>query len=202
MGAMIPARERSLWLSRHVLPHEPALRAWLRHRRVDGLETDDIVQETYAVLAGLASVDHIESPRAYAFQTAQSVILRHLRRARVVRIDALGDLEQLNTPLDDPSPERQAADRQELRQVAELIAGLPSKCREAFTLRKLQGLSQREVAGRMGISESTVEKHIGRALRTLMEAVKNGGNVAAGASDAQDRPIMRAHAQAREQRRH
>src|SRR3954462_11724614 len=112
MGAMIPARERSLWLSRHVLPHAPALRAWLRHRRVHGLETDDIVQETYAVLAGLASVDHIESPRAYAFQTAQSVILRHLRRARVVRIDALGDLEQLNTPLDAPSPEHQTSARQ------------------------------------------------------------------------------------------
>jgi RNA polymerase sigma factor (sigma-70 family) len=202
MGSMIPARDRSLWLSRHVLPHEPALRAWLRHRRVDGLETDDIVQETYAVLAGLASVDHIESPRAYAFQTAQSVILRHLRRARVVRIDALGDLEQLNTPLDDPSPEHQTAARQELRRVGDLIAGLPTKCREAFTLRKVEGLSQREVAGRMGISESTVEKHIGRALRTLMDAMKNGGNATLGASDAQDRLILRAHGKARDQRGH
>jgi RNA polymerase sigma-70 factor (ECF subfamily) len=43
---------------------------------VAGLEPDDIVQETYAVLAGLPSVAHIQSPRAYAFQTAQSIILR------------------------------------------------------------------------------------------------------------------------------
>jgi len=200
MGAMIPARERSLWLSRHVLPHEPALRGWLRHRRVEGLETDDIVQETYAVLAGLACVDHIENPRAYAFQTAQSVILRHLRRARVVRIDALGDLEQLNTPLDDPSPEHQTAARQELRRVSDLIARLPSKCREAFTLRKVEGLSQREVAVRMGISESTVEKHIGRALRTLMEAMKHGGNAEPGASGVQDSPILRAYGKPRDQR--
>lgn len=202
MTGMIPCRDRSLWLARHVLPHEPALRAWLRRRRVDGLETDDIVQETYAVLAALGSVDHIESPRAYAFQTAQSVILRHLRRARVVRIDALGDLELLNTPLDDPSPEHQTSARQELRQVSELIAALPSKCREAFTLRKLQGLSQREVAGRMGISESTVEKHIGRALRTLMDAMRNGGNASLGASEAQDPADLRAHGKARDQRGH
>ena len=189
-----------MWLARHVLPHEPALRAWLRRRRVDGLETDDIVQETYAVLAALASVEHIESPRAYAFQTAQSVILRHLRRARVVRIDALGDLETLNTPLDAPSPEHQTAARQELSRVSELIAHLPSKCREAFTLRKVEGLSQREVAGRMGISESTVEKHIGRALRTLMEAMRNGGNLALGASEAQDQSILRVHGKPRDQR--
>jgi RNA polymerase sigma factor (sigma-70 family) len=202
MSPMIPARDRSVWLARHVLPHEPALRAWLRRRRVDGLETDDIVQETYAVLAGLGSVEHIESPRAYAFQTAQSVILRHLRRARVVRIDAIGDLELMNTPLDDPSPEHQTAAREELRRVSELIAALPAKCREAFTLRKVEGLSQREVAGRMGISESTVEKHIGRALRTLMEAMRNGGNATLGASEAQDQLTARVHAKARDQRRH
>lgn len=202
MNPMIPSRDRSVWLARHVLPHEPALRAWLRRRRVDGLETDDIVQETYAVLAALGSVEHIESPRAYAFQTAQSVILRHLRRARVVRIDALGDLEMLNTPLEEPTPEHQAAARQELRRVSALIEALPSKCREAFTLRKLEGLSQREVAGRMGISESTVEKHIGRALRSLMDAMKNGGNATLGASEAQDQSDLRAHGKARDQHRH
>lgn len=202
MTSMVPHRDRSVWLARHVLPHEPALRAWLRHRRVDGLETDDIVQETYAVLAGLGSVDHIESPRAYAFQTAQSVILRYLRRARVVRIDALGDLELLNAPLDDPSPEHQTAARQELRRVSDLIAALPTKCREAFTLRKVEGLSQREVARHMGISESTVEKHIGRALRTLMDAMKNGGNAAPGASDAQEPSDLRANGKARDQRRY
>lgn len=184
----------------NVLPHEPALRAWLRRREVDGLETDDIVQETYAVLASLSSVDHIDSPRAYAFQTAQSLILRHLRRARVVRIDALGDIEALNPVADDPSPERQAVAREELRRVNELIAALPTKCREAFTLRKITGLSQREVATRMGISESTVEKHIGRALRTLMDAMKDGGMRAPGASGLEDHEGARTNARARTQR--
>jgi len=153
------------------MPHEPALRAWLHRRRVDGLETDDVVQETYAVLAGLGSIDHIGSPRAYAFQTAQSVISRHLRRAKVVRIDTPGDVETLGLPLDQPSPEREAASRQELKLVTALIAALPPKCREAFTLRKFEGLSQRQVAQRMGISESTVEKHIGRALQVLTQGL-------------------------------
>jgi RNA polymerase sigma factor (sigma-70 family) len=190
---MNTASERTIWLARYVLPHEPALRAWLRRRAVDGLETDDIVQETYAVLAGLASVDHIDAPRAYAFQTAQSVILRHLRRARIVRIDAIEDIDVVAAATDEPSPERQTSARQELRRVSELIAGLPNKCREAFTLRKVEGLSQREVARQMGISESTVEKHIGRALRTLMNAMKHGGNVVSEASDGSGEQELRAH---------
>lgn len=199
---MVPSIERSRWLARHVLPHEPALRAWLRRREVDGLETDDIVQETYAVLAAMASVDHIDSPRAYAFQTAQSLILRHLRRARVVRIEALGDMESLNTAGEEPTPERQTAARQELRHVSDLIAALPAKCREAFTLRRIAGLSQRQVAQRMGISESTVEKHIGRALRTLMDAVKDGGIRPVGASEhQQERKDLRANGTTRDQQR-
>jgi RNA polymerase sigma-70 factor (ECF subfamily) len=166
-----PWRARSLWLARHVLPHEPALRAWLHRRRIHGLETDDVVQETYAVLAALTSVEHIGSPRAYAFQTAQSVISRHLRRAKVVRIEASGDVETMGLPFDSPSPERQTASRQELRFVTDLVASLSPKCREAFTLRKFDGLSQRDVARRMGISESTVEKHIGRALQVLSQGL-------------------------------
>ena len=197
---MIPSRDRTAWLACHVLPHEPALRAWLRRRRVEGLETDDIIQETYAVLAGLAGVEHIQSPRAYAFQTAQSVILRHLRRARIVRIDAIGDIDMLTTAVDEPSPERQASARQELRRVTELIAELPTKCREAFTLRKIEGLSQREVAHRMGISESTVEKHIGRALRTLMCAMKYGGIHAPEASEGAGERDLQRYDKARNQR--
>jgi len=196
---MIPTSDRSSWLARHILPHEPALRAWLRRRVVSGLEVDDIVQETYAVLAAMGCIDHIDAPRAYAFQTAQSIILRHLRRARVVRIEALGDIETLNPTAEEPSPERQASSRQELRLVMGLIEALPAKCREAFTLRKVAGLSQREVARQMGITESTVEKHIGRALRTLMEALQDGGNLAAHASERAEHRDFRANAGTREQ---
>jgi len=198
---MIPYRERAEWLSRHVLPHEPALRAWLRRRKVDGLDVDDIVQETYALLAATPTIAHIFAPRAYAFQTAHSVILRHLRRARVVRIDALGEAPLIDVAADEPSPERETWAREELRQVIALIDALPPKRREAFRLRKLEGLSQRDVAQRMGISEGTVEKHIGHALHTLMDAMKHGdAHVPAASQDWRDRD--RRHASATAQHAH
>lgn len=168
--------QRTIWLVRNALPHEPALRAWLARRPLAGLEVDDIVQETYAILAALESVDHILNGRTYMFEVAKSVVLRSLRRSRIVAFEALAEAEALEPPSDEPSPETVAADRQELSRIAALIAGLPAKCREAFTLRKVHGLSQREVARRMGVSENTVEKHIGKGIGVLMNALGRGGN--------------------------
>lgn len=166
--------QRTHWLIEHVLPHERALRTWLDTRLHGGvgarLEADDVVQETWAVLASLESVRDIRSPRAYLFTVARSIILQHIRRARIVPIEAVADIDQLQMSDELQSPERRVAGHQELRRLAAQIADLPDRCREAFILRKVHGLSQREIAERMAISENTVEKHIGKALRLLIGA--------------------------------
>jgi RNA polymerase sigma factor (sigma-70 family) len=167
--------QRAAWLARNVLPHEAALRAWLRRRVTVSLEVDDVVQETYAVLVSLDSVEQIQNPKSYMFSVAHRVILQHLRRARIVSIEAVAEIERLSIQATEPSPEQSVADRQELGKVARLIAALPQKCRQAFTLRRLEGLSQRQVAQRMGISENTVEKHVGKGLRLLMDAFAGNG---------------------------
>ena len=162
------SKRRALWLADRILPHEPALRAWLHGRLGARMEVDDIVQETYALLAALDDVDHIQNPRAYFFKAAQSVVLQGLRRARIVSIDAVADIDRLSVVPDERSPERYANSHQELRLIGMLLAKLPPKCGEAFALRKVEGLSQREVALRMGVSENTVEKHVGKGLRILL----------------------------------
>src|SRR3546814_1338682 len=123
----------------------------------------DLVQEAYAVLVELPDVAHIREPRAYLFTTARSVVLQHVRRSRIVAIEAVAEIDRLDIEHDERSPDRHAMAGQELRRIGALIAALPAKCREAFVLRKVQGLSQREIAGRMRISENTVEKHVGRS---------------------------------------
>lgn len=164
--------ERAIWLAEHVLPHEAGLRAWLARRRVVGLEVDDIVQEAYAALAELDCVSHIRNPRTYLYSVAQSIILRHLRHERVVSIESMADIDRLGIYSKEPSPEESLSRFQELRNMALIIAALPDRCREAFTLRRVHGLAQREVALQMRVSEGTVEKHIGKALTLLMTAMK------------------------------
>jgi RNA polymerase sigma-70 factor (ECF subfamily) len=58
------------WLADQILPHEAALRSWLRRKKDLPIEADDLVQEAYATLAELDSVEHIHNPKAYLFQTA------------------------------------------------------------------------------------------------------------------------------------
>jgi RNA polymerase sigma factor (sigma-70 family) len=199
----LATHERAIWLARNALPHEPALRAWLARRAPVGLEIDDIVQETYAILAGLERVDHIVNGRTYMFEVAKSVVLRVLRRNRIVAFEALAEAEGMEPPSEEPSPETVAADRQELSRIAGLIAGLPAKCCEAFTLRKVHGLSQREVAQRMGVSENTVEKHVGKGIGLLMDAMGRGGNGRFKASRNRDHQDPREiDPDPRQQRRH
>jgi RNA polymerase sigma factor (sigma-70 family) len=184
---MSMSRERAVWLGSHIFPHEAGLRRWLaRHPADSGLEIDDVVQETYAILASMERVDHIRNSRTYLFEVAKSDVRQALRRSRVVTIDSFMNADVMDIPENAPSPERVAADREELRHVSAAIGDLPVRCREVFTLRKLQGLSQREVANRLGIAESTVEKHMIKALALLTDAIGRGGFRADPASRMRD----------------
>ncbi|WP_156358006.1 RNA polymerase sigma factor [Stenotrophomonas sp. Leaf70] len=169
------AAERSLWLAEHVLPCEPTLRAWLQRRLPVHQDVDDVIQETYAILAALADVSHVRQPRAYVYSVAQSVVLQQLRRAQVVSIEAVAEIERVATSGEEACPERTASSRQELARIGALIDSLPDKCRQAFVLRRVEGYSQREIAQRMQISENTVEKHICKGIRVLMDSMKRDG---------------------------
>lgn len=183
--------ERALWLARNVLPHEAALRAWLSTRRLPGVEIDDVIQETYARLITLDTVEGIRNPRTYTFQAAWSVLMTQVRRNKVISFQTVADLDQLGLETDTVSPEGQAADREELQRLAEAIAALPGKIRDVFRLRRVEGLSQREVAERLGLSESTVEKHMRRGLMLVMERFTRGGTATSGASRPSDEGLKR-----------
>ena len=166
--------ERALWLGQYILPHEAALRAWLSRRTIGGLEVDDIIQETYARLITMPSIEPIRDPKSYLFQVAKSVIATNLRGLKVVAI-TISDTEILNLAADDPSAEVQLSDREELQRLIEAIAALPEPTRTIFRLRRIEQLPQRSIAERMQMPESTVEKHISRALLHLSNLFGRGG---------------------------
>lgn len=164
------------------MPHEPGLRGWLARRGVAECDIDDIVQETYAKLVTLPSIDAIRDPRSYAYQVAQSVHVTNLRRANVIPITVIPQFEQSNIAAPEPSPEQIAGDRGELAQLAQALASLPERCRAVFVARRVEGLSHRETAEKFGISEKTVEKHMARGIRFLMDRFGRGGKAPPNAS--------------------
>jgi RNA polymerase sigma-70 factor (ECF subfamily) len=127
-------------------------------------------------------VDAIREPRSYLFQVANSIILGHLRHSRIVSISATADLDQFGVVAPEPSVEEHLVYRDELRILAGLLDRLPAPCRSAFALRRIGGLSQRETAERLGISEKTVEKYMAKSVRLLMDSFGRGGKSSLQAS--------------------
>lgn len=195
-------RDRRRWFLRNILPHEPALRRWLSRNVLPDIDPDDVIQEAYTILAELETVETIRYPRAYLFQVARSVVMRHVRRARIVPIHAVDYLEQLEHPDDAASPEQQAIDRDELRQLAHAIAAMPLKTREAFVLRRVKGMPQREIAVRMRISENTVETHISRGILFLIDWFGRGGNKRSQTSKSTEPEVGSINGRTRNQSRH
>jgi RNA polymerase sigma-70 factor (ECF subfamily) len=97
-----------------------------------------------------------------------------VRRERVVHIEARGDLDALNVLVDEISPERRASARQELARLARAFDLLPLRCRDVMWLTKVESLTQREVASRLGINQKAVEKQVSRGIRLLAEALFGG----------------------------
>lgn len=168
-------REIVTWVGSNIVPHEASLRARLRKMAISEDEISDVVQDAYLKISKLSTVAHIRNPRSYLYATARTVLLDRFRRAAIVRIDAVAEIEAFGFADDSPSPERRANARLELERIRRLINDLPENCRAIFELRRLQGVPQKEIAARLGIPEHTVEAQATRGLKLILKALAEDG---------------------------
>jgi RNA polymerase sigma-70 factor (ECF subfamily) len=162
------------WFIREVIAHEAALmryltRVWPRHA-----EIQDLRQEVYVRVFEAAGRARPLMPKSFLFTTARNLMADRVRRERIVSIESRGDVDALNVLVDEVSPEQRASAHQELAHLAQVFDLLPSKCREVLWLRKVEDLSQREVASRLGLNEKAVEKQVARGVRLLAAALFGG----------------------------
>jgi len=162
------------WFAREILTHEDALVRYLRRMWPDRDDVHDLRQETYVRVYEAAGKGRPHSPKAFLFTTARHLLADRIRRERVVSIEARGDIEALDVLIDEISPEERASAHEDLRTVARAFERLPPRCREVFWLRRVEELSQREVAARLGIREGMVEKHVAKAMRRFADALFGG----------------------------
>ena len=138
----------------------------------------------------------MRSWRAFLFTTARNVAMDHLRWRASVSLDALPEINGADVVTgggEEQSPDEIVNLTQEQDLLARVIASLPDKCREVLTLRKIHGLSQKEIAQRLGIAEHTVEKHISYGVRLCAERVLGAVGGAPSEADASSDGRERAH---------
>jgi len=184
---------RTLWLSRNIVPHEGSIRRIVGSWRLpEGLEAEDIVQESYSKIASLPSVEQIVAPKAYFLQIARSILLMHVRRAKLVSIEVIADLEHLHTADEAPSPETCASDREQLRLLAQAVARMGEPNRSVFVLRMIQGISYKDIGQALGLSENAVQKMLARSLASLALEIGRGRNgIARASNDSGDKACDR-----------
>ncbi len=154
------------------------LRRFLRVRLRDEDLAEEMVQDLWIRIGDLKKQDNIDNPVGFLFTMASRMAIDHIRQRqrRSVRDEKWTDentdkIGGFATSTQDDG-ETRLIRAEQIAMVRAAIANLPPKARRAFELHRMQGLSHKEVAAQLGISTSTVEKHIIRAMRELTQTLR------------------------------
>jgi RNA polymerase sigma-70 factor (ECF subfamily) len=167
-----PRPDHNKWFAQEVQPHEPILRSYLQGAFPSVRDVDDVVQESYFRVWRTYATQPIRSAKAFLFTVARRLALDDIRRQRRSPIIDVTDLGALFVLDDAPSANEAAATAEEIGILVEAVDSLPAKCREIFILRRLQGVSQKEIAARLGLSEQTVQVQAARGFQRCIEFMR------------------------------
>ena len=128
-----------------------------------------MVQDTHLRLVGLGPSAHVAHLRAFLFRVASNLAIDLLRRRYTRSTYEVTDVvsEEIVCPVE------RAIDAQ-VQVLRQAIVELPAKCREVFLLHKTQHLTYSEIAARLRISKSAVEKHMSKALAFCRDPLEEG----------------------------
>jgi RNA polymerase sigma factor (sigma-70 family) len=140
---------------------------------VDRSEVEDILQEAYVRSYEAGHRHEINDARAFLMRTATNLALNHIARSEYRTTGKLEDLTSQDMLVSNlPSLDRQVESDQRLLAFCRAVDNLPPQCRRVFISKKVYGLSQQAIARELGITESTVEKHIAKGLLLCREQLE------------------------------
>lgn len=150
----------------------PTLIRHFRRRTSDMAEVEDMVQEVFVRLLRRGGMGNLENLNAYVFETAASVIKDRMRKRRTHQSDAHEQFDHDRHADVDFSPEHVLIGRERLQRASAVLLELPERTRVIFVLRRLEGLRYQDIALRLGVSVSAVEKHVARAVNHLVRRLE------------------------------
>lgn len=151
--------------------HRSALKRFIARFLSSDADIEDVSQEAFLKAFHAEQQKSIVKPRSFLFRIAKNLALKELSKKSHQITDLVEDFDDMdvisrsNVDSDVNDVENEMQAREELGVFCEAVASLPEQCRRVFLMRKVYGLSHKEIASRLEIAVSTVEKHLARGLK-------------------------------------
>lgn len=159
-------------LKRLFLKHAKTLQGLLTRKVRDPQLAADLVQESFLRLAEQQGREHIDNTPAYLYRTAHNLMIDHVRQQQRRKTDSVPHEALEGIIEDSPSLEQNAATDQHMRRLRAALAELPPRTQDVFRLNRLEGMTHAEVARHLDISDSSVQKHLAKALAYVMQCLQ------------------------------
>lgn len=130
-------------------------------------DVEDLRQDLYEKVCAAARNAIPNPTRPFVFTIARNLLVDRVRHEQVIAFDSVESIEDLSLAIDEPAPDRVVIARQELRRLQAALEKLPERQRNAIIMRKINGLTIREIAQRAGVANRTVEEHLTEGVRAL-----------------------------------
>jgi len=130
---------------------------------------EEIVSDVYvSIWNNRTQLENINNLKSYLFICVRNGCLSHLRKVKNEKIISIDTIHEFNFAKIE-TPEDSDIEKETLEQIYAAIETLPTKCKLAFTLAKINGLKYREIAEILGITEKTVNNHLVLAVKKITE---------------------------------
>ncbi len=158
------ATETSTTVYDAYIRHRSSLKRFIGRFTRSAPDIEDISQEAFLRAYTVERSRPIEQPKAFLFRIAKHVALSQLTRKSRQITDYIEDSDPSAVIETEVSPEDEISARQILGLHCEAVAELSPQCRQVYLLRKVHGLSHKEISAQLGIAVSTIEKHLMKAV--------------------------------------
>lgn len=171
---MVEQGELDAWFRREVLPLEGSLVRYVRRNWRVADDVMDLTHDIYELVYTAARDGLPTNTRQYLFTVARNHLINRAKRARIVSFELVADLESLDRDADVFEGERHMLARDAVRRAQAGMDKLTPRVREIVWLRRVEGLSIRETAQRLGIGNDAVKQQLMMGVKALADHMLGG----------------------------
>lgn len=149
--------------------HHGWLQSWLRNRLGNSHQAADVAHDTFLRLLVSRRLPEVEQGRSFLLQIARNLVIDQWRRQRIEQAylqTLVGADEAASISL-----EERAVIIETLMRIDRMLDHLPTNVRVALLMSQFEGLSYNDIAARLGVSLSSVQKYMTRAIQACYEVM-------------------------------